>query len=151
MEINRYIFREYDIRGVYGKDINEDVAYYIGKAFGTKLRRYGKNTTLVGYDNRYSSPNLEKNLVRGILECGVDVVRLGLVTTPIILYPDSCIFFNASIAKSGVPINKTFNIIFSPFLSYNTFCYFSSDGLTISKVPGSIISTKVLPFKWSIS
>lgn len=86
MEINRYIFREYDIRGVYGKDINEDVAYYIGKAFGTKLRRYGKSTTLVGYDNRYSSPVLEKKLVKGILECGVDVVRLGLVTTPMYYY-----------------------------------------------------------------
>ena len=86
MEINKYIFREYDIRGVYGKDITEDIAYLIGRAFGTKLRRYGKNTTLVGYDNRYSSPSLEENLVKGIRECGVNVVRLGLVTTPMYYY-----------------------------------------------------------------
>ena len=86
MEINKYIFREYDIRGVYGKDITEDVAYLIGRAFGTKLRHYGKTTTLVGYDNRYSSPSLEENLVRGIIECGVNVVRLGLVTTPMYYY-----------------------------------------------------------------
>lgn len=86
MEINKYIFREYDIRGVYKKDITEEVAYLIGKAFGTKLRRYGKDTTLVGYDNRYSSPSLEEYLVKGITECGVNVVRLGLVTTPMYYY-----------------------------------------------------------------
>lgn len=86
MEINQYMFREYDIRGVYGKDINEDVSYFIGKAFGTKLKRMGKTKTIVGYDNRYSSPIIEKNLVKGILECGVDVVRLGLVTTPMYYY-----------------------------------------------------------------
>lgn len=86
MEINKYIFREYDIRGVYGKDITEEIAYLIGRAFGTKLRYYGKETTLVGYDNRYSSPSLEENLVKGIIECGVNVVRLGLVTTPMYYY-----------------------------------------------------------------
>ena len=84
--INKYIFREYDIRGVYGKDITEELAYLLGKAFGTKLRRLNKDTTLVGYDNRYSSPSLEKELVKGMRECGVNVVRLGLVTTPMYYY-----------------------------------------------------------------
>lgn len=84
--INKYIFREYDIRGIYGKDITEETAYLIGKAFGTKLSRMGKDTCLVGYDNRYSSPALEENLVKGIIECGVNVTRLGLVTTPIYYY-----------------------------------------------------------------
>ena len=82
MNINKYIFREYDIRGVYEKDITEEVAYLIGRAFGTKLKRLGKTETLVGYDNRFSSPIIEKNLVKGIIECGINVVRLGLVTTP---------------------------------------------------------------------
>ena len=86
MKLNRNIFREYDIRGVYGKDIDEEVAYNVGRAFGTKLRRMGKDITLVGYDNRYSSPSIEKNLVQGIRECGVSVVRLGLVTTPMYYY-----------------------------------------------------------------
>lgn len=86
MEINKYMFREYDIRGVYGKDINEEVSYLIGRAFGTKLKRIGKDTTLVGYDNRYSSPIIEENLVKGITQCGVNVVRLGLVTTPMYYY-----------------------------------------------------------------
>ena len=86
MELNKYMFREYDIRGVYGRDIDEEISYLIGRAFGTKLRMLGKDTTLVGYDNRYSSPLIEKNLVEGILESGVNVVRLGLVTTPMYYY-----------------------------------------------------------------
>ena len=86
MKINKYIFREYDIRGKYGIDITEELAYLIGKAFGTKLRHYGKNTTLIGYDNRYSSVSLEENLVKGIRECGINVIRLGLVTTPMYYY-----------------------------------------------------------------
>ena len=60
MEINKYIFREYDIRGRYGTDITEEIAYLIGRAFGTRLRELNKDTTLVGYDNRYSSPSLEE-------------------------------------------------------------------------------------------
>ena len=86
MEINKYMFREYDIRGVYGKDINEEISYLIGKAFGTKLNRLGHKKTLVGYDNRYSSPIIEENLVKGIRDTGIDVVRLGLVTTPMYYY-----------------------------------------------------------------
>ncbi|MBQ8681811.1 MAG: phosphomannomutase/phosphoglucomutase [Bacilli bacterium] len=86
MEINKYIFREYDIRGVFGKDITEEVSYLIGRAFGTKLKQLNLDTTLVGYDNRYSSPVIEENLVKGITECGVNVVRLGLVTTPMYYY-----------------------------------------------------------------
>ena len=54
MELNKYMFREYDIRGVWGKDINEEVSYLIGRAFGSKLKRLGKVETIVGYDNRYS-------------------------------------------------------------------------------------------------
>jgi len=86
MEINKYMFREYDIRGVWNKDINSDIAYLIGRAFGSKLKRINKTETLVGYDNRYSSPTIEESVVKGITDSGVDVVRLGLVTTPMYYY-----------------------------------------------------------------
>ena len=86
MEINKNIFREYDIRGVYIKDITEELSYLIGKAFGTKLKKLGKEETLVGYDNRYSSTSLEKKLVQGIIDTGINVTRLGLVTTPMYYY-----------------------------------------------------------------
>ena len=86
MKLNKLMFREYDIRGIYGVDIDEEVAYLIGRAFGSNLIKLGKTKTLVGYDNRSSSPIIEKNLIKGIVESGVDVVRLGLVSTPMYYY-----------------------------------------------------------------
>lgn len=86
MELNKSIFREYDIRGIYGTDINEELAYNLGRAFATKLLSLKKNKLIVGYDNRASSETIERNLVRGLTEGGVDVVRIGLVTTPMYYY-----------------------------------------------------------------
>ena len=86
MNINKQIFREYDIRGIYPSELNEDFAYLLGRAFATKLLSLGKNKTIVGYDNRISSPALEEKLVKGLTEGGIDVIRLGLVTTPMYYY-----------------------------------------------------------------
>lgn len=81
-DINPNIFREYDLRGVYPEDITEDVAYTLGKSFGTYIKQFGFEKTVVGHDNRLSSPSLSEALVKGILETGIDVINLGLVTTP---------------------------------------------------------------------
>lgn len=81
-EINPNIFREYDLRGIYPVDITEDVAYTLGKSFGTYIKKIGFSKTIVGHDNRLSSPSLAAALVQGILETGIDVINLGLVTTP---------------------------------------------------------------------
>lgn len=86
MKLNKLMFREYDIRGIWEKDINEEASYHIGRAFATKLLSHGKNKMLVGHDNRSSSEIIENNLIRGLTEGGVDVVRLGLVTTPMYYY-----------------------------------------------------------------
>lgn len=80
--INKNIFRGYDIRGIYGDDLTEDVAYTIGKAFGTTVINNGYKKCIIGHDNRSSSPTLCDALISGILETGLDVVFLGLVTTP---------------------------------------------------------------------
>ena len=80
--INKTMFREYDIRGIYGTQLNEEAAYLVGRAFATKLLSFGKDKMIVGHDNRSSSEALEENLIRGITESGVSVVRIGLVTTP---------------------------------------------------------------------
>lgn len=81
--INPNIFRGYDIRGIYGDDLNEDVAYTIGKAFGTYINQNGGYTScVIGHDNRASSPMLSDALISGILETGIDVLDIGLVTTP---------------------------------------------------------------------
>ena len=63
MELRKEIFREYDIRGIYGSELDETTAYLIGKAYGTKLRELNKKDTVVAYDNRLSSEILEENLV----------------------------------------------------------------------------------------
>ena len=80
--MKKHIFREYDIRGIYNEDFNECDAILIGKAFGTKSQELNCDTVVVGYDNRISSRSLEENLVRGLISTGVNVIRLGLVTTP---------------------------------------------------------------------
>ena len=85
-KLNKYIFRGYDIRGVYPTDLNEDVAYTIGKSFGTYVRRLGHFTAVVGRDNRYSSDELAEALIKGILSTGVNVINLGLCTTPMYYY-----------------------------------------------------------------
>ena len=72
MKINPNIFREYDIRGVYPQDINEEVANQLGKTFGTLVLQKGMKQAIVGHDNRLSSPSLEKALVEGIRSTGVD-------------------------------------------------------------------------------
>lgn len=84
--ISEHIFRGYDIRGIYGEDLDEEVAYKIGKGFGSYIQDLGKTKAIVGRDNRASSETLEKALIDGILSTGVDVVSIGLVTTPMYYY-----------------------------------------------------------------
>ena len=84
--MNPYIFRGYDIRGVYPTDIDEDTAYTIGLSFGSYIQNLGKKKCIVGHDNRLSSPSLTESLITGILSSGVDVYDIGLVTTPMYYY-----------------------------------------------------------------
>lgn len=85
-DINREIFKAYDIRGKYPTDIDKNVAYTIGKSYGTHLLKIGKKRCVLGYDNRYSSLELSLALSIGILSTGVDVTSVGLVTTPMCVY-----------------------------------------------------------------
>ncbi len=80
--INKDIFRGYDIRGIYGTDLTEDVAYTIGKGFGSYVQTFGQTTAVVGYDNRATSPELSNAFIKGALETGLSVINIGLVTTP---------------------------------------------------------------------
>jgi phosphomannomutase len=81
--------REYDIRGIVGKTLSEKDAYAIGRSFGTILKREGGKKVAVGYDGRLSSPSLEAELVRGLTEAGMDVVRVGLGPTPMLYYAEA--------------------------------------------------------------
>lgn len=88
-DIDKNIFREYDIRGKVPTQIDEASAYSIGLAYGTKIRSLGKDTCVVGHDNRLSGEALTNALIKGILETGVNIKYLGLVTTP--MYYFACI------------------------------------------------------------
>ena len=84
--INPNIFRGYDIRAIYGTDLNEDIAYTIGLSFGSYIQEKGYEKCLVGHDNRQSSDPLADALIEGIISTGVNVVYLGLCTTPMYYY-----------------------------------------------------------------
>ena len=81
-DINKNIFREYDLRGIYPTEIDANDAYTIGRSFGTYIKQFNETETLIGHDNRHSSPELSEALIKGIRESGMNVIDLGLVTTP---------------------------------------------------------------------
>ncbi|MDE2165670.1 MAG: phosphomannomutase/phosphoglucomutase [Alphaproteobacteria bacterium] len=80
------ILREYDIRGVVGRTLHEADARAIGRSFAAVLTEKGGRRVAVGRDGRLSSPSLETALVAGFVECGVEVVRIGLGPTPMLYY-----------------------------------------------------------------
>ncbi|MFH1146826.1 MAG: phosphomannomutase/phosphoglucomutase [Pseudomonadota bacterium] len=84
--MNPVIFREYDIRGIVDKDLNEEVIYYIGLAYGTVLRSRGLKDVTVGRDGRLSSSRFQDALMRGIVDTGCDVTNIGLCPTPVLYF-----------------------------------------------------------------
>jgi phosphomannomutase len=90
MEINPKIFKKYDLRGVYPGELNDEIAYEIGRGFAN----YAKSESImVGYDARLSSPALKDSAIKGITDQGVNVVDIGLCST-------SCFYF--TLADSGL-------------------------------------------------
>ncbi|MEO8909350.1 MAG: phosphomannomutase/phosphoglucomutase [Gemmatimonadaceae bacterium] len=78
------IFREYDIRGIAGKDLTEAVATAVGGAYAAFLaERRIDGAVVVGRDNRPSGEKLHAALLVGLLHSGVDVVDIGIVPTPL--------------------------------------------------------------------
>lgn len=75
------IFKTYDIRGIYGKEINTDTAYRVGRAF---VRFLKSDSYMVGYDARLHSKELYQSLIDGILDEGKDVCGIGMVSTPLL-------------------------------------------------------------------
>lgn len=85
MQVNPSIFKAYDIRGIYPTDLNEEVAYLIGRAFATFLNA---EQVVVGHDMRLSGPAVFDAVTRGLMDQGADVVNIGLVSTD--QYYDAC-------------------------------------------------------------
>jgi phosphomannomutase/phosphoglucomutase len=87
MAISQTIFRQYDVRGIVGQDLTTDVAYGLGRGYAALLAQRGiHGAVAVGRDNRPSGDALREALVRGLTECGVDVVDVGVVPTPLLYW-----------------------------------------------------------------
>ncbi len=86
IDISAEIFRQYDIRGLVGEDLTDEVLYWVGRAAGTKIVRDGGKSAAVGWDHRDSSPGFSERLAAGLSECGLDVYMVGPCATPILYY-----------------------------------------------------------------
>ncbi len=99
--ISPYIFREYDIRGIAGKELTEDVALNVGKAFGTVLKRDNKQKVVIGHDHRWSAEFLFRGLSVGLQSCGLTVIDIGLVPTPLIYFYVAYNNLDAGVSLTG--------------------------------------------------
>ncbi|RPJ16122.1 MAG: phosphomannomutase/phosphoglucomutase [Desulfobacteraceae bacterium] len=84
--MNPGIFREYDIRGVTGKDLTEEDVILIGKSVGTYLLDRGKSNVVVGRDCRITSENYAEKVMVGLLSTGCNVTDIGVCPTPVLYF-----------------------------------------------------------------
>jgi phosphomannomutase len=103
MQVTPTIFKAYDIRGIVPSTIDDNMAEGLGKAFGTQAMAEGQSTVAVGRDGRLSGPALLAALVRGLVSAGVQVVDVGLCTTPM-LY-----FAAHTVCASGIMVTGSHN------------------------------------------
>lgn len=109
VEIKDKFFKEYDLRGIVGDDLTPDAAYTIGVGFGSYVQERGFSKVIVGHDNRLSSNYLERNLIKGLLETGIHVISLGLVTTPMLNCARKILKNDASIMVTASHNPKEYN------------------------------------------
>lgn len=81
--MNKYIFREYDIRGKVADDFPPDVVEKLGKGFGTFVKRAGGQEISLSGDIRHTTPELIEHFKNGVLSTGVDVINIGILPTPV--------------------------------------------------------------------
>ena len=108
MSISPAIFKAYDIRGIVPTTVNESIAHKLGRAFGTVALRQGQTTVAVGRDGRLSGPALCDALMRGLQEVGIQVIDVGMVTTPL-LYFAACTLCSSGIQVTGSHNPRDYN------------------------------------------
>ena len=100
MRVDSSIFKAYDIRGVYPEQLNEEVAYAVGRAFVSFLK---PSEVIVGRDMRLSSPAIKAHLLLGLTEQGADVIDIGMVST------DQYYYACATLKKTGIMVTASHN------------------------------------------
>jgi phosphomannomutase len=103
MQVSASIFKAYDIRGIVPATIDEALAHALGKAFGTRAIVEGEKTVAVGRDGRLSGASLAAALMRGLSEAGVEVIDVGMVTTPMLYFAAN------TLASSGIQVTGSHN------------------------------------------
>ena len=104
MKLIETIFRQYDIRGTYPSEINENSIAKIGQAIALKCIQEGVSEICVGRDGRLSGKTLLDAMCRSLSESGIAVIDIGLVTSPILYYAAK-----KNKSKSGVMITGSHN------------------------------------------
>ena len=84
--LDPHIFREYDIRGIVGEQLDDAVVRRLGQAFATYFARNGVRRVAVGYDARESSPVFAEIVGTAVTGSGIDVLDIGRVPTPVLYH-----------------------------------------------------------------
>ncbi|MFP5420159.1 MAG: phosphomannomutase/phosphoglucomutase [Gammaproteobacteria bacterium] len=103
------IFRAYDIRGVVGRTLNAETAYWIGRAIGSQSLAQGEPNIAVGRDGRLSGPELAQQLIQGLLDCGCNVSDVGMVPTPVVYYAGHILTGKSAVMLTGSHNPRDYN------------------------------------------
>lgn len=112
MKTNQEIFKAYDIRGIYNKDLFANTAYFLGISFvEMRKKETGKDklTIVVGRDMRLSSPELKDSLIKGIIDTGSDVIDIDLASTPTFYFAVANYKYDGGIIVSASHNPKEYN------------------------------------------
>ena len=102
--MNKNIFREYDIRGVYPIDLNEDIYFGIGNAIAFKCNQLSIDSIVLGRDGRLSGKSLMNALENSLINNGINVENIGIVTSPLLYYAAK-----KHSSKSGIMVTGSHN------------------------------------------
>ncbi len=105
MSIPKHVFRQYDIRGIVGEDLDEGLARSVGRAFASHLVESRDSdeppTVVVGGDNRDTTPGLKEALEEGLMGSGARVVDIGIVPTPVLYWAEVTLGADAGMQVTG--------------------------------------------------
>jgi phosphomannomutase / phosphoglucomutase len=101
LDIDRHMFRAYDIRGKVGSSLTPEAADAIGRAFGSYVIDQGGRDVALGLDNRQSSTGLRDAFAAGLLSTGCNVVHLGLATSPLMYFSVAYYGLDAGVNVTG--------------------------------------------------
>ncbi|MFZ2737379.1 MAG: phosphomannomutase/phosphoglucomutase [Burkholderiaceae bacterium] len=103
MQVTASIFKAYDIRGVVPTTVDEVMAQALGQAFGCAALIEGETCVAVGRDGRLSGPSLSAALIRGLVASGIEVIDVGMVTTPMLYFAAN------TLCRSGIQVTGSHN------------------------------------------